>query len=171
MQKKPLNKLPRCWDPALEEILSIPVPQAHTRPNVTWSDTTKSFFDESRTFFDVINVKRPAQAIDSVTGSTEIDPVKQRENKIRRMILQPLSPRKPIIIPCSESQVKQRDKQKLEKVMRARQAKSSLSEIIDVPIEYGYHQEAKRNSYRPLMVESTFKSAPVKKQPIFYWGT
>jgi hypothetical protein len=81
------------------------------------------------------------------------------------MILAPLSPRNAIAMPCSYTAVKQRDKQKLGKVIRQRTTAASLG-LVSMP------QLPKENCHlarRPGVDKRMFTSITSIKRT-FYWG-
>ncbi|OHT12400.1 hypothetical protein TRFO_17769 [Tritrichomonas foetus] len=108
--------LPRGWDPALEELLAAPIKRAERLSNIGWSERNMTKILDTKTLIEAINVRSVKE--ESVT--TWVDPLKARASRINHLINMPLSPRKPIVIPCSCAAVKQRDKQKIEKIIRQR---------------------------------------------------
>jgi hypothetical protein len=156
-----MSRLPRSWDPALETLLNTP---ALILAKPRWSDRIIDTIQDTKTFLDAIN-RHVGGADDNGPKRPIEDPARVRENHIRHMILAPLSPRKPIVIPCPYAAVRQRDKQKLEKVVRERTTAASLG-LISMP------QLPKENcqlARRPIVAHRTFSSMTSSKRT-FYWG-
>jgi hypothetical protein len=157
-----MARMPRSWDPALESLLNTTSLQA---VNPRWSDRIMDTIQETKTFLDAIN-RHVIGATDETGPKKPVeDPARVRENHIRHMIQAPLSPRKPIVIPCPYAAVKQRDKQKLEKVFRQRTTAASLG-LISMP------QVPKENwqiTRKPVIAKRTFSSMTSSKRT-FYWG-
>jgi hypothetical protein len=149
---------PRVWDNALEDLLDARTYDA----NIRWTDRVLNRVANAKTFQEAINRPlRPPRVVRS--GAPSEDPSHARENHVRHMILAPLSPRKPVIIPCPYAAVKQRDKQKLEKIMRHRKAGLGRISIPEKEKENVNHVRS------PEVVMRTFSSMASTKR-VFYWG-
>lgn len=120
---------------------------------------------DTRTFFEAINRRMPVGSIEKVHVSQE-DPSRTRERFIRKMILAPLSPRKPLVIPCPAAAVKQRDKQKLEKIMRQRNCRSMLAKCVDPLPAMKENQRIVRQS----TIEKRVIPSMNPQHRTFYWG-
>jgi hypothetical protein len=149
----------RRWDGALEELLRA----SSFTTEVHWSDRAIETVAEAKTFVDAVNRPRAPRATRS--GAPTEDPCHVRENHVRRMVLAPLSPRKPVIIPCPYAAVKQRDNQTLEQVIRHRRAGSTLGKIAS-PVK----QKENSNAARPPTVKIRTFNSMASSKPVFYWG-
>jgi hypothetical protein len=157
-----MTHVPRSWDTALEALLTASNLQS-AKPR--WSDRIIDTIQETKTFLDAIN-RHVIGATDGPGPKKHIeDPARVRENHIRHMIQAPLPPRKPIVIPCPYAAVKQRDKQKLERVIRQRTTAASLG-IISMP---HFPKENCRIARRPNVGNRSFSSMTSTKRT-FYWG-
>jgi hypothetical protein len=148
---------PSSWDSGLESLLNARSYNA----DIQWSERLLNGVADTKTFTDAIN-RQIRKA--SMPRSGE-DPSRVRENHVRHMILEPLSPRKPVIIPCPYAAVKQRDKQKLEKVYRNRPVGSQLRKVRppDGEKQNTAHVRAPTVAPRGL-------SSMASRKRVFYWG-
>jgi hypothetical protein len=154
--------IPPSWDGGLETLLQAPT---YASADVRWSNKIVNIIGDTQTFSEAINRLVPCGNIQVATKKLVEDPSKMRENYIRKRIMTPLSPRKPVVIPCPCQAVKQRDRQKLEKILRQRSALSALSK--------GLPQEGpKENGQVARHVEFAKRtcSSLSKRRPTFYWG-
>ncbi|KAK8894970.1 hypothetical protein M9Y10_023412 [Tritrichomonas musculus] len=110
------QSLPKDWDSGLEELLKAPLCSAVRLSNIPWNEQTLDKIMDTKTFIEAINVTPPQEKSVICT----VNPLVTRTKRISHLINAPLSPRKPIIIPCSHRTVKQRDKQHIEKIFRQR---------------------------------------------------
>ncbi|OHS98515.1 hypothetical protein TRFO_35045 [Tritrichomonas foetus] len=146
------------WDSALESLLNT---KHYKDANVQWGDRNICLMTETNTFMDAISSK-------PLNGNMNLnlieDPTRTKESHIRNMILKPLSPRKPIVIPCSGSHVVRRDKQKLEKIMKERSyhAHSRMIEIVP--------RKANHNVARAASVQKMRMTSNAARRPTYYWG-
>jgi hypothetical protein len=155
--------IPRSWDAALESLLDAPT---YAKADVKWSNKIVNVIGDARTFGDAITRSVPCGDIQVAQKKIIDDPSKTRENHIRRMIMAPLTPRKPCVIPCPMQAVKQRDKQKIEKIMRQRSALSGLTALGRAD----FVKESDRIARAPNLEKRTCVSTAGKRRPTFYWG-
>jgi hypothetical protein len=151
-----MSDVPRSWDPGLEGLLNARTYEADVR----WSERLLNDVADSKTFADAI--QRQLRRARARGGE---DPSRVRENHVRHMVLAPLSPRKPVIIPCPYAAVRQRDKQKLERVYRNRPAESGLRAV---PRPEGEKQNT--NVCREPAVAIRALSSMAARKRVFYWG-
>jgi hypothetical protein len=145
------------WDLALEALLRAPSYSTEVR----WTDQLIDRVGDVKTFAQAILPPTDGRG----PSHAAVDPTRTRENHLRRLILAPLSPRKPVIIPCPAAAIKQRDKQKIEKVMRYRKAVSRMARIT-VPEK----EKENGNLVRKPEVEMRPFSSLGSTRPVFYWG-
>lgn len=157
-----MNGLPKSWDAGLEALLQA---GSYQQLDVKWGDKVKDNIGNTTTFFEAINKRMPIGSIEKVHVSQE-DPSRTRERFIRKMILAPLSPRKPCVIPCPAAAVKQRDKQKLEKIIRQRNCRSMIARCVDPLPAMKENQRVVRQS----TIEKRVVSSIHPQHRTFYWG-
>jgi hypothetical protein len=152
----------RSWDSALESLIQT---NKYSAANHRWTNTIVDTVGDASTFGDAINREFPHMRTSQAGGQATDDQTKVRENHIRRMIMAPLSPRKPIEIPGSAVAVKKRDKQRLEKIVRQRRAAFAQAKF-SLEIE----QKDNTNIVRQTAVRKRDFSANRPRRPTFYWG-
>jgi hypothetical protein len=157
-----MARVPKSWDGALEALLQT---TKFTSADVRWSDRIVDNVSESQTFVEAIHRTFAANALPTDPKKGAIDPTRARENHIRRMVLAPLSPRKPIVIPCPIAAVRQRDKQKLERVIRQRTAASAVARLA-IPAAV----KANTRPYRTVLIAKRDFSSMKSMKRTFYWG-
>lgn len=159
--------LPRSWDPALETFLEAPISKS-IDSGIIWKDRTVDAILPTKTIVEAINRHIPTEGFNSIEDEN-IDPLKARENKIRKMIEAPLSPRKPIVIPCPYAAVKQRDKMKLEKIRRKRNRLLDPNKFIP-PVNANSSSNSRLvRRFGILDVQARMNTAPGKPTNSF-WG-
>jgi hypothetical protein len=156
-----MSRLPRLWDGALEAFLQT---RQYTAATVHWSDRVASRLAGMSTLVDAVNQHLPGDSALAHASHRADDATHTRQNQIRRMILAPLSPRKPTVIPCPAAAIRQPDKHKLEKVVRQRARMSALLP----PVSMGQKENARL--YRPVAVSRREFSSMRPIIPTFYWG-
>jgi hypothetical protein len=154
--------VPKCWDTGLEALLSTPT---YTRVNVSWGELITDNVGDTKDFFEAITKRIPCGDIHHAQKKLIEDPARTRENRIRRMIIAPLSPHKPIVIPCPAQAVKQRDKQKIEKVLRQRNPMMFIGSI-SIPET----QKDESLIVRHPGIEKRSSVSMFQRRPMFYWG-
>lgn len=122
------QSLPKDWDSGLEEFLKAPMVSAIRLSNIPWSEQTIDRVMDTKTLIEAINVT-PLKEKSIVYRE---NPLLVRTKRVNHLINAPLSPRKPIIIPCSHRTVNQRDKQRIEKIFRQRNKLSSSQISSDI---------------------------------------
>jgi hypothetical protein len=152
--------MPRLWDGAVETFLQT---KRYTAATVRWSDRIANSISDSTTLLDAISRHIPVDGANARHRAD--DPMHERENHVRHMILAPLSPRKPIVIPCPAAAVRQRDKQKLEKVIRQRVQASAIGRLT-APVV----QKENTRPYRAVTISRREFSSMRPINHTFYWG-
>ena len=159
--KKTRSKSVNNWDRALEQLLSS---TSYKQADPKWSDRNLCLMMETKSFMDAVNDDPNAKG--SHTRVVD-DPTRTREKHIRNMISRPLSPRKPIVIPCSGVRTWQKDKQQLENIIRMRNHK------VITPIAMLHNTSTikeSQNVTRPSTVQKMRVNTASRRKPTFYWG-
>ena len=147
------------WDPALETLLKA---DNYKNINAKWTDRNLYYISETKTFMEAIDNKPQHKKNPMISE----DPTRSKENHIRHIILRPLSPRKPIVIPRSTSSSVQRDKQKLEQIVKQRSQKQATQQLSN----YYFTKDNQNIARRSTLQRMQFSSYGSRK-PTYYWGT
>lgn len=156
IKSRPQSKIDQIlWDPALEQLLKTSNYQNAT-PN--WSHRNIYYMVETNSFMEAIGHGQTSPQNNSCDDAT-----RSKENRIRHIIQKPLSPRKPLIIPCSTN-IAYQDKQKIEKVVRQRKEKIVHKTLPIKP------KNEKPTLTRPTTIHGLRFSSQQSRKPTFYWG-
>ena len=158
--------LPSGWDPAFEKLISSPIVRGQNFSNIAWSDRNLNNLDDAPSS-SLVDFLRAQPAVDeSVTAP--VDPSKVRSNRINHLINMPLSPRKPIVIPGSNPIVRQRDKQKIEKIIKQRKRISNM-EVFKMINDVRESAPITRNVSRPvpLSLRGRYNSSLARHKSFF----
>lgn len=146
------------YDRGLEAFLH----QTSYGTEVQWSDRVADRYIGATSLMEA--VQKPLRATRRRGGVTLVSDVSAvRENRIQRMIDKPLSPRKPVLLPCQRSGVIERDKQRLERVVRQRH-RGGQGPIVPV--------KDNAQVVRPMTIGACagMGTANRPKTRTFYWG-
>ena len=134
--QKPKNeeefKLPQTWDKTLETFLSTPIDNYNGLKAQTfdWTNQTLHNYSNAPTFVAAINGTKKKKIILPPSNKGILQ---SKEDMVRKMILKPLSPRKPDVIPGSRLIVKQRDRFAVENIIQQRNKRHLLSSLQPLP--------------------------------------
>ena len=157
-----MNRIPKSWDSGLEALLAT---TSYEQANVKWGNTVSENMGKTKTFIEAINKKMPAGNITRTVNLGLNKSSKTREAQIRRMILAPLSPRKPIVIPCLRSVTREHDKQEVEKAVQQKHYRAVLAQFTPPAAS-----QTKRALYRETTIEKRGLASLRPRSTTFYWG-
>ena len=125
-------QLPQTWDHTLEKFLETPVDQYmdFKEQKFQWTNQTLHNYSRAPTFVAAINGVKKKKI---VVPPAKVGILQTKEDMIRKIILKPLSPRKPDVIPGSKQLVKQRDKYGIENIVQQRNRRHILSSLQPLP--------------------------------------
>lgn len=118
---------PKNWDPALDSLLNTPLSTSVYKRKYDWNQSTVETYETAPTFIAAINI----------SGKRKMPPPKNHPaintayaEHVQKMILKPLSPRKPTVIPGSQtSLMKFRDRYAIESILQQRNRRTMLSRL------------------------------------------
>ena len=163
-ESEPDFKYPQTWDRTLEQFLETPVDQYPELKDqrFSWTNQTLHNYSNAPTFVAAINgVKKKTIILPPSKNGI----LQTKEDMIRKIILKPLSPRKPDVIPGSRLIVKQRDKYQIENIVQQRNRRHIMSSLQPLPeLLQPAPVETQRSSASSLCSVRQF-AIPTKERP------
>ena len=157
-----MTGIPPSWDTNLEALLQTPnYQQAH----MNWSSKVTDYVGNTKTFIEAINRRMPIGDISKSSSSLMNDSQRTREYQIRRIILAPLSPRKPAAVHIAQTAPQPKDRHQVEEIVRERKFKSTMSRLVP-PLAQKDNTRLARES---TIEKRTFSSLRPPHRT-FYWG-
>lgn len=151
--------LPRSWDDSLERLIGT----SSVHAEVEWGAKVKEYLGDTATFIEAINRRIPVGDITRTKPRVVNDPTRVREERLIRLMEARVPARKPVVLPCPRAAVIQRDKQRLEMVIRERRERAGIP-MRPVVANSMVTQGLVR---RPTVAH---RSVSCQKPRAFYWG-